>query len=410
MKLIHAFSQLFVLIVIAGCSSKNSSKFIVPEKSVQKKEKFNVVKFDFNPKVDILFVVDNSTSMADEQEKIKNNINLFIDEFLKNEVIDYHIGVTTVYDSSSFGVGKKFPEAPPNGLLRKINSQAVVSAFPQANLREVFFANEQPYLSKNSITGDVAEEDKKNYMRTLLSDLIFVGTLPHKKGGPLNEEILSPILSSLGPMSENSNFYRSDAHLAIVLISDAEDELITLSPKDVADTLLNLKSHDEKLNLSVYGIISPTRDEDKGKLYASKVNGSYGCSKDYNLVGQPEKAKNPLRVEEFLEYTGAQVFSLCEESSFSRGLLQIGSDIKQKTLFSPIYLDGIPDMASLQEVKYGDKVIPRSKKNGWYYSVEDAALYFSNDIDIELNKGSEFALKYTPVNLLNSDTIETEIP
>lgn len=50
------------------------------------------------PKVNVLFVVDNSGSMKSHQEKLKANIGLFADKFFNNPRIDYRIGVVPIYD------------------------------------------------------------------------------------------------------------------------------------------------------------------------------------------------------------------------------------------------------------------------------------------------------------------------
>ena len=54
--------------------------------------------------VDVLWVIDNSCSMADEQEQLTSNFPSFINYFLDSGV-DYHIGVisTDLDDSSEAG-------------------------------------------------------------------------------------------------------------------------------------------------------------------------------------------------------------------------------------------------------------------------------------------------------------------
>jgi hypothetical protein len=58
---------------------------------------------DFNSKVDILFVIDNSTSMKEEQANLVKNIDEFAKAFSKNTTLDFHIGVLTVFDSGKYG-------------------------------------------------------------------------------------------------------------------------------------------------------------------------------------------------------------------------------------------------------------------------------------------------------------------
>ena len=64
-----------------------------PPKSRKVKETFYQVKSQME-KVDILWVVDNSGSMEEEQDSLARNFDLFIEELLKKD-IDFKMAVTT---------------------------------------------------------------------------------------------------------------------------------------------------------------------------------------------------------------------------------------------------------------------------------------------------------------------------
>jgi hypothetical protein len=49
----------------------------------------------FDPRVDILFVVDSSGSMMSHQENLAKNIDLFVDKFVQAGTLDFHVGVIT---------------------------------------------------------------------------------------------------------------------------------------------------------------------------------------------------------------------------------------------------------------------------------------------------------------------------
>jgi hypothetical protein len=53
------------------------------------------------PKVDILWTIDNSCSMSDEQDKLAKNFPLFMDYFLGSG-LDYHVGVTSTDIDGSY--------------------------------------------------------------------------------------------------------------------------------------------------------------------------------------------------------------------------------------------------------------------------------------------------------------------
>jgi hypothetical protein len=55
----------------------------------------------FNPKVDILFVVDTSSSMKDDQVRLQKNVDKFISSFVQKQgqILDFRIGAVSVWDS-----------------------------------------------------------------------------------------------------------------------------------------------------------------------------------------------------------------------------------------------------------------------------------------------------------------------
>lgn len=54
----------------------------------------DVIRQVVTPEVDVLFVVDNSCSMAEEQTKLRDNFPIFM-EFFLDSGLDWHIGITT---------------------------------------------------------------------------------------------------------------------------------------------------------------------------------------------------------------------------------------------------------------------------------------------------------------------------
>ncbi len=94
--------SLFSLLLVGtlACSSENS--LVAPDADPtlsQPPDPENPVQLDrivqqTEPKVDILFVVDNSSSMGDEQQALQLNFPLFLEYFLGSG-LDYHIGMVS---------------------------------------------------------------------------------------------------------------------------------------------------------------------------------------------------------------------------------------------------------------------------------------------------------------------------
>ncbi|HLT35558.1 MAG TPA: vWA domain-containing protein [Enhygromyxa sp.] len=154
-------------------------------------------------KVDLLFVIDNSGSMADEQINLVNSFPSFIDEIQTQlEGTDgYHIGVITS-DAYIFNQGCT-------------QEGAMVTATGGAN-------------SSQSVCGPYAEGHR--YM-TEADDLDqkFACAGQVGTGGDGNERPMQTMMAALSPSMNgaggcNEGFLRDDALLVIVIITDEEDD------------------------------------------------------------------------------------------------------------------------------------------------------------------------------------------
>ena len=91
------------LTLVVGCPAREVSK-VDPKQS---KEQENLVPVQLNRDVDILFVIDNSGSMAEEQASLAQNFNRFINvlENIEGGLPNVHIGViSTDVGAGPFGI------------------------------------------------------------------------------------------------------------------------------------------------------------------------------------------------------------------------------------------------------------------------------------------------------------------
>ncbi|MDF1565497.1 MAG: choice-of-anchor D domain-containing protein [Deltaproteobacteria bacterium] len=136
------------------------------------------------PEADILFVIDNSCSMYEEQTALSTNFDSFI-RFATQQAIDYHIAATTTDTGSS---GEQGAFVPTDG------SRARIVTPDLTDPEGVFRANVQLGTS-----GSATEKGlEAGYMA--LSD----------------PKINDPTV--------NGGFLRPDAHLAVIFISDEHDQ------------------------------------------------------------------------------------------------------------------------------------------------------------------------------------------
>jgi hypothetical protein len=139
-----------------------------------------------NPKIDILFVIDNSCSMGDEQASMATNFASFI-KWAKNLSVDFQIGVTTTDDGTS-PIG---PQAVPGELVGPAGQKFLTSATP--NIEASF--NQRVRVG----TGGGGKEAGLNGAKAALSHpLITTGV--------------------------NKGFLRQDASLSIIVLSDEPDQ------------------------------------------------------------------------------------------------------------------------------------------------------------------------------------------
>ena len=272
------------------------------------------------PKVDILFVLDNSGSMADNNETLKLNISQFVSSFTQNDDVDYQISTTTVYDSDYFSRDsfiKKYGEVQ-NGRL-----SAVITPDTSDHLEKIF--NVEPANSGQA---------------------------------PIYEELFSPVKAVL----TNNKFIREDSLFVLVLVSDAETSDRDIAASELKD-LISKKSND---NFLTFAAISRSVDKD-------------GCFKDFNSKG--DIPKNPVRVESFIEQTDGKTFSLCSKD-FGEELTDFGLEIKKKLSTKSFKLKSQPDIKSL-EVTMNGKLLAPDQEIGWTYDSDNKLIKINDGVDFE---------------------------
>lgn len=201
------------------------------------------------PPVDVLWVVDNSGSMEQEQTKLGQNFNSFIQYFTALE-LDFQLAVTTT-DTVDANHSGRFQGAP------------TILTPTTPNLDQAFL--------QSVAVGINGSGDEKGLEGARLA-------------------LTEPNLS--GP---NAGFLRENAILAVIIVSDEEDQS-PLTTDQYIDFFKGLKGGDlNKINLSVIvgdvpsGCQSPDADADAGARYhavADALNGVKAsiCATDFGPV------------------------------------------------------------------------------------------------------------------------------
>ncbi len=162
-------------------------------------------------KVDILFVVDNSASMAQEQQALTQTFPQFVDMLasMSGGMPDVHIGVI----SSDLGAGNyALPSCEVNGGDggKLMNTPRKAGCIPPQN----------PYISHvGGVTNVPGAGSGIQKVKSAFSCIAEIGT-----GGCGFEQTIESARRALDPkLNANPGFIRNDAMLVVIFVSDEDD-------------------------------------------------------------------------------------------------------------------------------------------------------------------------------------------
>jgi len=249
----------FLLVMLVGCQEYNLqgpesvvTTYNPPDLEVERKED-HITQVTV-PAVDVLFVVDNSGSMQEEQDNLRANFEGFM-RYFTDSGLDYHVGVVSTDMDNRNQSGKLQLDDSSND--RYIDSSydaatAVASFKQRANL---------------GIMGSYDERGKDAAYTALTTEA----------------------------NSTNSGFYREEAVLSIVVISDEIDSSRKISTQEFISWENGLKAEDDQTWFSAIvgpkprGCSSGSGNAQQGTGYLEVVEGVGGidfsiCESDYSSV------------------------------------------------------------------------------------------------------------------------------
>lgn len=191
---------------------------------------------EMGAKVDVLFVIDNSGSMMEEQQSLGANFSSFMSAALESGV-DYHIGVTTTGLDPSSGGWSQCPggaDGGENGRLFPADGSSPRIITPQTPNAAAVFAN-------NTHVG-VCHWNEQGLDGAYRA---------------LSEPLLHSLDDPRTPQSADGNggFIRPDARLAIIFISDEED--FSSQPVPFYETYFRSLKDNDPSKLSISAVVGP---------------------------------------------------------------------------------------------------------------------------------------------------------
>ncbi|MCB0421473.1 MAG: hypothetical protein KDD61_10790, partial [Bdellovibrionales bacterium] len=259
------FTLVFVPIFLVSCAEPGDLLDLKKPKVKQERQKVGNVKLVFKPMLDVLFVVDDSGSMDNHQKRLAKNVSLLTKGIFANQLLDLHLGVLATTGSTRGGSG-------------------VLQGVPR-------------FITKTTPLREAR-----------LASNIQLGT-----SGDFIETVFAPVHNFFTPdrlTGPNQGFYREEAYLALVFITDAVDQS-DISAVALYEELLQLKNNDSS-KLIGYGVFVPSGDR--------------SCQRD-------DSSKEPQKIERFMdlisEGQGNNTFSLCAED-YGEKLAALGDDLARR--------------------------------------------------------------------------------
>ena len=224
---------------------------------------------------DILFVVDNSTSMSEEQQALMDNFTYFI-QFLVGTAMDYHVGVVTLDN----------PEDPPIGTL----------------------------LGSPTYIDPTMAEDAEAYFMQAVNSIQINPQGTCEVGLEASYRAVTPSPEGHSD-TYNTGFYREDALLSVVIVSDEDDGSL-----ETADCPTPLEFIDHAEYGPWFTTFKGSHSSDLVYFAAIVGDAQTGCSSNW---GSAEPGLGYLEVVDYLGPEHSTFFSICEHD-WSDVMIQIG--------------------------------------------------------------------------------------
>jgi len=339
-------------VILLMCCSPSTPKLVLPS-APQSVTDVTKIHQNFTPQVDILFVIANDSSMEDKQKVLAQNAAQFTAAIFQNQVLDYHIGVINAVGAQQQGYngiygGRLYPVDQGNPNI-------------YANYIDRSTPNAQAALTKNLNVGYSADDPMA------LFDVV-------------RRALTQPIINQ-----ENVGFFRPNAPLAIIFISDTdpEDPTAADNPDIFYKFLLNLKNGDAK-KVSVYGVYD---------FSANAYGPGDGSGAPPGDCGG-ESAPYMLDRLMVLAAPNSSRFYLCD-TKFGQQLASLSSKIVNSSTATTIELSQRPVVSSIN-VFYGTYSLPNDASTGWVYDPVSNSLVIGANVTWPTNQpgGTELQVSY----------------
>ena len=244
--------------VVAGADALDGSDESDDTTAAEDDEDFSEESFDVPPpvdfsctKIDFLFVIDDSGSMGDEQERLIDGFPGFLAS-VESAIAqyDYHMMVVTTGYRPPVGENYSCDETIGAGRI----------ATGDGTECGMFEAEVEGEPTKRYADAETTDEDALTDLFSCVADVGVKGS-----GAELPVWAMAQALTAhTKPGGCNAGFLRDDAILVVTIITDEEDDAMSDSPGDPAlwkDVILSAK-HGRESDIVMLGLVGDTDLED----------------------------------------------------------------------------------------------------------------------------------------------------
>ncbi len=278
------------------------------------------------PRIDVLFCVDNSGSMSDNQRILADSFSGFINGFM-SAGLDFHVGIiTSDVDTANASYWRSrlpdYPGANRGRLLTRYSSDR--------------------FLTHNT-SGLVSK----------FEDNARVGIKGSGREQCLNSFLYAMEDSAIRAGGWNHGFFRDDSLLSFVVVSDENEDIQN------GETI---EARVARLKARVAAISSAAS---RGPRFDFIINKNFPAPAVAPAAGQIQY--HPARYLKAAQILNAQTYDIAR--NFSADLLTISSGMVQQAT-REFTLTKTPSSASSMVVKINDQVIPADAVNGFVYHAD----------------------------------------
>lgn len=403
MKNIYMNLKLYLIatsLMFIACQKSNDSFSLISEQNSFTQGQGLVV----NNKIDIIWMIDGSGTMANHQTNLANNFGNFINGFV-SKGYDYHMVVASTdawlrevnYNGGTCNANPN-PSNNPNTLyISSADCQNTLASFGQLT----HFRDGDIYGAAN---GTPATRSGI-YMLTNLMDSSLVSSIfginikTGVRGDGTREGALASLRSVLRRNSDGSigyngethteltNFRRKDAFLAVIIVSDEEDQ----SRKQDNTTYSTIEEYVNSFIGFMDGYTGGVEGNRKYNVSGIVLEDINNCT--YGLHAQATQGNRYVAIANASKGISKSICS----ADFSSELSEISEKIV--TLATRFQLTREPVVDSIK-ISVNGTIIPPDAQNGWVYVTENGFYYIEFHGTSIPQQDTSIDVTYDPVTVI----------